>query len=98
IVPHLPPSDDFLAHFEIPFIHVNPFTHLETYDYESTGALLYIQRDLTIIGDSDELQEQRVKGLARAVIHRQFEQIGDDHRVACGWGYMSAVCPIGVCE
>lgn len=98
IVPHLPPSDDLIERFETPIFHLNPFKDLDTYDYEPAGKLLYIQRDGTITEEFDGLDNQRLRDLAHAVIHGQFQQIGDDHRVACGWGYMSAVCPTGVCE
>lgn len=97
IVPHLPASDDFLKGFQVPFVHFNPFKDLEAYDYEPTGTLRYIQSDLTIIGDTPGLADQRLKRLADAVLHLHLEAIGDDHRVGCGFGYMSATCPTGVC-
>jgi hypothetical protein len=97
IVPHLPASDHFLKGFELPFVHVNPFKNLEPYDYQPTGTLRYILSDFSVIDDAPGLADQRLKGLASAVLHLHFQQIGDDHRVGCGFGYMGAACPTGVC-
>jgi hypothetical protein len=101
IVPWVPPSDDFLRNIKpLPSIPLkNPFHSLETFDYEPTGSLLYIQRDLEIVGDSDELQQQRLSDISQSILHLNFEQIITDHFLQCGLvsGYMKAVCPTGVC-
>jgi len=100
IVPWLPLSEQILENIPqslklLPF--ANPFAKLQAFDYEPTGTLFYIQRDLSIISGNPDLKKQRLDSIAKAFLH--VEQIIRDHSLQCGLesGYMQAVCPAGVC-
>ena len=98
IVPHLPMSAGFLNRIKPPALFVHPFQTVQTFNYEPTGTLRYIRRNLEILDDSPELADERVKSLAHAIGTLHFKQVIDDHRVGCGFGYMSSACPDGVCD
>lgn len=96
IVPLLPPSLAFREMFvSVPFIQ--PYLHRFDLDYAPVGALRYITKAGSIIPDSPTLPFQRYLSLAELIVAGDFEEIVDDHDAACGSGYMSAVCPQGVC-
>jgi hypothetical protein len=44
------------------------------------------------------LQVERFLSMGKQFVMLHLLQIGLDHDIACGSGYMSAVCPSGVCE
>jgi hypothetical protein len=97
VVPHLPPSAPFLSVLS----NVSFLTgrlSLEQFDYERLGSLLYITRSLEIVPDpKNTLLDERRLRLLRLILAGHLQQIGDDHRIACGYGYMTALCPSGVC-
>jgi hypothetical protein len=99
LVPHLPPAvADFLDVLSsLPFVG-SRFAGFQRYDYESVGQLRYINQQLQISADSPLLMATRALGLANLVLFNRFTEIVADHAIACGSGYMSAVCPTGVCE
>jgi hypothetical protein len=98
VVPHMPPSADFLEVLaKIPFFG-SRLENLTAFDYERVGTLMYIKRSLEIVAASDaSLLSARRLSLAKLIVTGQFQEIGDDHRIACGYGYMTALCPVGVC-
>ncbi|MGH3781435.1 MAG: lipase family protein [Pseudonocardiaceae bacterium] len=96
IVPFLPPSLAFRHMFAlVPF--AKPYVHRLDLDYSAVGKLQYITRAGAIVDDSPMLRFQRYTSLAELMITGGFQQIAEDHRGACGGGYMGAVCPKGVC-
>jgi hypothetical protein len=98
VVPHLPPSAPFLTVLAKLSFFSRRLTSLEAFDYERVGSLLYITRDLQIVPDPDNtLLEERRQRLARLILQGHIQQIADDHRIACGYGYMTALVPTGVC-
>jgi Lipase (class 3) len=98
IVPHLPPSAPLLELLtSIPFFGKR-LTGLTRFDYERVGSLVYITRSLQFIpGPDDTLLPARRLSLIKLILTGQVQQIADDHRMACGYGYMTALCPQGVC-
>jgi hypothetical protein len=98
VVPHLPPSAPFLSVLAGLSFFNRRLTGLGQYDYERVGSLLYIPRSLEIVPDpQDTLLEERRQRLVRLILAGHLQEIGDDHRIACGYGYMTALCPSGVC-
>jgi hypothetical protein len=98
IVPHLPPSQDgFLAVLSsLPLVGPR-FAGLKRFDYKSVGTLRFIDWTGQIEGDSTSLEVERTLSLVSLIVRARFAQIGSDHAVVCGSGYMTAVCPTGVC-
>jgi len=97
IVPHLPPSPflaDALA--ELPVIG-KYFKSLTTWEYTSVGTLKFINWSGNIVGESIGLELQRFRRLVELMVELKFGQIANDHDSRCGGGYMSYVCPSGVC-
>ena len=41
---------------------------------------------------------ERTLSLGTQIIRLHFHQIATDHSIACGGGYMTAVCPADVCD
>jgi hypothetical protein len=98
VVPHLPPSASFLSVIkDVPFIGPR-LPDLTAYDYERVGSLMYIEPSYEIVPDPQNtlLPERRLR-LLNLIVRQRFQQIADDHRSACGYGYMTALCPTGVC-
>ena len=96
IVPFLPPSLAFRHMFAlVPF--ARPYLHRFDLDYAAVGKLQYITRAGKIVEDSPMLRFQRYTSLAKLMMTGGFEEMAKDHRGVCGGGYMSAVCPQGVC-
>jgi hypothetical protein len=98
IVPHLPPSADFLDVLSSLPIVGSRFAGLTRYEYRSVGALRFIDWSGHLVADSPTLNVVRFLNLAKRIVTGQFRQIGLDHRIDCGSGYMSAVCPPEVCS
>lgn len=98
IVPHLVPDAAFInAMAVIPEIG-EFFKDMAQWNYWPVGQLQFIKWDKkTIVGDSVGLEAECVLTLAQAFVECEFAAIADAHTSACGGGYMSAVCPIGVC-
>jgi hypothetical protein len=98
IVPHLPASQggflDVLS--SLPVIGAR-FAGLQRFDYESVGTLRFIDWSGEFDDDTPTLAVERSLSLVRLITRLRFPQIGVDHAIACGSGYMSAVCPAGVC-
>jgi hypothetical protein len=96
IVPLLPPSLAFREMFaSVPFMQ--PYLHRFDLDYAPVGTLRYITKAGAIVPDSPTLRFQRYLRLAELIVAGGFEEIVADHNGDCGGGYMSAVCPQGVC-
>jgi hypothetical protein len=96
IVPLLPPSLAFRQMFaSVPFMQ--PYLHRFDLDYAAVGTLRYITKAGSIIPDSPTLRFQRYLSLAELIVAGRFQEIVEDHRGGCEGGYMSAVCPQGVC-
>jgi hypothetical protein len=98
IVPHLVPDATFIdAMAAIPDIG-RFFKGMEQWDYYPVGNLQFIKWDKkTIVNASFEVDAERLLALVKVLLECQFEAIADAHTSACGGGYMSAVCPTGVC-
>jgi hypothetical protein len=98
VVPHLPPSGHFLGVLsESPFFSQRT-ANIASFEYGRAGKLLYITRALEIVPDPDEsLLSKRRERILRLVLTGRVQTIGDDHRIGCGYGYMSALNPTGVC-
>lgn len=98
VVPHVPLSDggfvDMLK--AIPFVRSN-FDDLERFDYQPVGVLRYINHLGQVQGDEPLLRAQRDARLVMELLLGHFAQIGSDHAIGCGSGYMRAVAPVGVC-
>ena len=100
IVPHLPPSEnDFLDVLtSLPLIGHN-FENLDRFDYESVGALSYIDANGRLVTPlPPSLPIERVLSLVQQISRLRFHQIAADHSIGCGSGYMTAICPTGVCK
>jgi hypothetical protein len=99
IVPHLPPRPggflDILS--ALPIIGPN-FANLKRYEYQSVGTLRYIDANGRFVEDTPLLPLERDLSLAQQILRLHFHQIAADHSITCGSGYMTAVCPTGVCE
>lgn len=100
IVPQVPVAiGGILAQLEnVPFAG-NLLPGLRQYDYEPVGQLRFINWSNQVVDDSRGLQVLRVAHLARIVLTEQWGDFVADHRIACtgAAGYMSTVCPLGVC-
>jgi hypothetical protein len=101
IVPLLPPSPrDFLDLLTSPLMLMvlgGGLAGLKRFDYGPVGALRYIDSSLAVRDDSPTLTTERFLGLVQLVIRQRFQQIVVDHAIDFGSGYMSAVCPTGLC-
>lgn len=96
VVPLLPPSLAFREMFaSLPFMQ--PYLHRFDLDYAPVGTLRYITKTKTIVPDSPTLRFQRYLSLAELIVAGDFQEIVAEHSGDCGSGYMSAVCPQGVC-
>jgi hypothetical protein len=98
IVPHLPASQggflDVLSSLPV----IGPrFAGLDRFDYASVGSLRFIDWSGGFDDDTPTLAVERTLSLVRLIVRKRFPQIAADHAIACGSGYMSAVCPTGVC-
>lgn len=98
IVPHLPPSADFLDVLSALPIYGDRFAAMTRYEYRSVGVLRFIDWSGHLVADSPTLGVVRFLNLAKRIVTRQFRQIRLDHSIDCGSGYMSAVCPPEVCS
>jgi hypothetical protein len=98
VVPHLPPSASFLGVLSAASVFSRRLPDLEQFDYGRVGKLLYITRELQIVPDpNNSLLAERRERIVGLVLTGHLQRIGDDHRIACGYGYMSALNPSGVC-
>jgi Lipase (class 3) len=98
LVPHLPPSAPLLTVLSTLSFFSRRLAGLATYDYERVGTLLYVDRSFKIIPDPDEsLLPARRRNIVKLILSGHLQEIADDHRMSCGYGYMSALCPTGVC-
>lgn len=98
IVPHLPPSP-LMADLFAPLPWIGQyFAEVAQWNYNAVGTLRFINWSGEIVGDSFDLGWQRFVSLFELLAELNFDQIGDDHRAACGGGYMTYVCPTGVCD
>jgi hypothetical protein len=61
-----------------------------------TSATPGTAASLAIQGESPLLAAERALSLARQVVRLRLLQLAD-HAIRCGSGYVSAVCPTGVC-
>jgi hypothetical protein len=98
VVPHLPPSGALFAVLAQVSFFQHRLSGLAQFDYERVGKLMYIRQDLAVVPDPAEslLPERRAR-LIQLILTGHIQEIGDDHRSGCGYGYMSALCPDGVC-
>ncbi|MBX7220277.1 MAG: lipase family protein [Blastocatellia bacterium] len=98
MVPHLPPSVEFLKLLQgFPEVAKEPVA-LDKLDYESVKTLRYIDRDGHISGDSFLLEIKRLGRIVKLLTQGKLKQIGDDHAIGCGGGYATNVCPRGLCD
>ncbi len=98
IVPHIVPDAAFVdAIAHIPELG-KFFKGMETWKYTHVGRLQFIHwNKQSIVGDSLELQLERLARLMGAFAECQFDAIITDHSASCGGGYMSGMCGSGVC-
>jgi hypothetical protein len=97
VVPHLPPDPLMVAtleHFPVIGSH---FRDLRTWIYVGVGSLRFIDWNLNVVDDSDQLRGERLAHLALLLLRFQYGQIVSDHLATCGFGYMSALCA-GTCS
>jgi len=98
VVPHLPPSASFRGVLSAASALARRLPDLEQFDYGRVGRLLYVTRALEVVPDPDgSLLDERRRRILRLVLTGHLQRIGDDHRTACGYGYMSALNPGEVC-
>jgi hypothetical protein len=98
IVPHLPPSQEgFLKVLSSLPVIGDRFAGLQRFDYEQVGVLRYIDAAGDIEDDSPTLAAERTLSLLPLILWGRFNQIAADHSIGCGSGYMTGVCPAGVC-
>lgn len=96
IVPHLPPSLALVnALKHIPVLGQR-FATLPSFNYADVGTLRFINWNQQIVGDSPMLEAERVAKLILLIVQLKFSDITGDHKIACGGGYISAICP-GTC-
>jgi hypothetical protein len=98
IVPHLPASQggfiDTLA--SLPFVG-DRFAGLERFDYQAAGTLRFIDWAGEVGPETDSLAVERRLSLVQLLVRGQLSRVAADHSILCGGGYLSAVCPEGVC-
>jgi Lipase (class 3) len=99
IVPHLPPEDGgFLDSLSaLPVIGEN-FKGLKRFNYEPVGMLRYIDANGRFVEVTPLLPLERTVSLVLQIIRLHFHQIAADHSITCGSGYLTAICPAGVCK
>jgi hypothetical protein len=101
IVPHAPPSlGGVLAGLEnVPWLGTL-LSGLQQYDYEPLGELRFIDWSNAIVADSTVLNFRRLAHLAEIILTEQWSVFSRDHEIQCkeAPGYMSTVCPTGVCS
>jgi hypothetical protein len=98
IVPHLPPSSGgFLDVVSSLPVIGQRYAGLQRFDYEPVGVLRFIDWSGEVDDDSPALPVERALSLVRLIARQRFHQIAADHAITCGSGYMTAVCPTGVC-
>lgn len=98
VVPHVPPSLSLLGHIleQVPWLK-DLFHDVETWNYQPVGELQSIDDQGRIEGDHPGLTLVRWGHLLRALLEGEFERIVKAHYHTCGQGYMTAICPEGVC-
>ncbi len=90
IVPHLPPSDEFIAMFSnIP--QIGPTVQNLTPGYASAGDLHFIDWSGTLVADTPLLRFERFAHLARLMVTLGFATIIADHSISLGSGYDTAI-------
>ncbi len=106
LVPLLPPVEQFTG-FAAKFVALIPrvgpqiagwFRDAEAWDYEPVGTMQFIesaQDKYQII--SNEPFIAQVWDVVKEFGRLDLNAIADAHRLSCGFGYMSGVCPTGVC-
>ena len=97
IVPHVPPIGLFSKVLRVLSARDPRFAKFATLGYESVGTLRFIDWSGQIIGDSPELGYQRVINLLTLIATFKEDLIIADHLSGCGNGYMTTLCPTGVC-
>ena len=100
IVPHAPPSlGGVLSQLQrLPWVG-SLLTGLQEYDYEPLGELRFIDWSNQVVADSTPLALRRLAHLAGIIIEEQWSTFERDHEIQCKNepGYMSVICPVGVC-
>ena len=90
IVPHLPPSDEFIAMFgNIP--QIGPTVKNLTRGYASAGDLHFIDWSGNFVADTWLLPFERFAHLAKLMMTRGFATIVADHSISLGSGYDKAI-------
>jgi hypothetical protein len=98
IVPHVPLSNGGFVDILNVFPPMRPlFDGLERFDYQPVGVLRYINQLGQIQDDEPLLRHQRDARLVADLLTGHFAQIGSDHAIGCGSGYMQAAARTGVC-
>jgi hypothetical protein len=90
IVPHLPPSDEFVAMFkDVP--QIGPTVQKLTLGYASVGDLHFIDWSGNLVADTPLLRIDRFLHLAKLLATFGFATIVADHSIAIGSGYDTAI-------
>lgn len=99
IVPHLPPTPLLAEALAALPVIGKYFKSLTTWEYTSVGTLKFINWSGEIVGESIGLEWKRFTSLVELMVELKFGQIAGDHNSRCvdGGGYMTTVCPTGVC-
>jgi hypothetical protein len=90
IVPHLPPSDEFITMFSnIP--HISDTVKNLTRGYASVGDLHFIDWSGNLVADTPLLRFERFAHLAKLMVTFGFATIVADHSISLGSGYDTAI-------
>ena len=99
IVPHVPLSNGGFVEILKTFPFLSPrLDDLEKFDYQPVGILRYINQLGQVQDDEPLLRHQRDAKLVVELLMGRFAQVGSDHSIGCGSGYMRAAAPSGVCD
>ena len=99
IVPHLPPSDAFVAMFRALPDFAAKFDQLKAQlndvfpNYVSVGDLHFIDWQNQIVPDNPALEAQRIAHLMTLIVELKGETIINDHSIGPGSGVAGVLCP-----
>jgi len=97
IVPHLPLNPLVADLFSwLPYVG-QYFAEAAKWAYAAVGTLQFIDWSGNIIGDYPLLGYERFMSIVELMAQLDFSVIAGDHTAACGGGYMTHICPTGVC-
>jgi hypothetical protein len=99
IVPHLPPSDAFMAlfralpDFALKFDQMKAQLNGVIPNYVSVGDLHFIDWQNQIVPDNPALEAQRIAHLLTLIVELNAQKIINDHSIGPGSGVAGVLCP-----